>query len=210
MSRALVISPHPDDEAIGCGGTIRQHVHDGDAVRVIFLTSGEQGCKGRPPDETAHVREQEAAAAAAILGLEGFEFWREPDGNLRASKQLIARLVDTIQAWAPDWIYVTHPDEMHPDHQTANLIVRGSLMSHSLAKRPAARMYEVWTPLQKMDDIIDISPYVSAKVAAIRAHKSQCDIMRFDEAALALNRFRGEMHSWPGGDYAEVFRHMNA
>jgi LmbE family N-acetylglucosaminyl deacetylase len=70
-------------------------------------------------------------------------------------------------------------------------------------------MYEVWTPLQKMDDIIDISPYVSDKVAAIRAHKSQCDIMRFDEAALALNRFRGEMHSWPGGDYAEVFRHMN-
>jgi LmbE family N-acetylglucosaminyl deacetylase len=71
-------------------------------------------------------------------------------------------------------------------------------------------MFEVWTPLQEMDQIVDITPYVKIKREAIRAYKSQCDVMRFDEAALALNRYRGEMHSWPGGDYAEIFRRLRS
>ena len=66
-------------------------------------------------------------------------------------------------------------------------------------------MYEVWTPMQRMDHIVDITPYVDIKRRAIRAHKCQCAVMKFDEAILGLNRYRGEMHSWPGGDYAEVF-----
>jgi LmbE family N-acetylglucosaminyl deacetylase len=71
-------------------------------------------------------------------------------------------------------------------------------------------MYEVWTPLQRMDEIVDISPYVETKLAAVRAHKSQCAVLRFDEAVQGLNRYRGEMHSWPGGDFAEVFARMRS
>ena len=63
MNRILVLSPHPDDEAIGCGGTLRKHVVEGDAVRVIFLTSGEGGGHGRTAEETRRLREREARRA---------------------------------------------------------------------------------------------------------------------------------------------------
>ena len=69
-------------------------------------------------------------------------------------------------------------------------------------------MFEVWTPLETFDHVEDISEVVGAKLAAVRAHASQCAVMAFDEAVLGLNRYRGEMHSWPGGDYAEVFRRL--
>ena len=210
MSRVLVISPHPDDESIGCGGTLRRHVIDGDVVHVIFLTSGEKGGHGFSIDETRRIREEEAAVAAAILGITMFEFWRQPDGKLCATPQMVEKLRMTIREWNPDILYVTHDGEMHPDHRAAAQMVRSALKgSHSPEVLPIVRMYEVWTPLQKMDEIIDISPYIETKSAAIQAHRSQCKELRFDEAFLGLSRYRGELHSWPGGDYAEVFLRMN-
>jgi len=206
VTRVLVVSPHPDDESIGCGGTLRRHVVRGDDVHVIHLTSGEQGGDGRPPHETARIRETEAEAAAAVLGLTQFEFWRQPDGAIRATKHLVEQLRGSIERFRPRIIYVTHAREMHPDHRAAVRLVRQSLSGlRSQTRAPRVLTFEVWTPMQDMDEIVDISPYIETKMQAIRAHRSQCDIMRFDDAALGLARYRGEMHLWPGGDYAEIF-----
>jgi N-acetylglucosamine malate deacetylase 1 len=46
------------------------------------------------------------------------------------------------------------------------------------------------------------------KLCAVQAYHSQCEVVDFVEAVRGLNRYRGEMHSWPGGDYAEVFTRM--
>jgi LmbE family N-acetylglucosaminyl deacetylase len=206
VSRVLVLSPHPDDESLGCGGTLSSHVADGDSVHVIFLTSGEQGGHGRPPEETACVRELEARAAAAILGLASIEFWREPDGALRATPQLVERVRSKVHDWQPELIYVTYTHDLHADHRAATRAVQRALAGPiSSRKKPTVLMFEVWTPLQRIDRVVDISLHMETKLAAIRAHASQCAVMRFDEAFEALARYRGEMHSWPGGDYAEIF-----
>jgi len=210
MERIIVISPHPDDEAIGCGGTIAAHVDNGDIVHVIFLTSGENGGHGRSSEETINTREEEAKVAANILDTADTEFWKEPDGSFEASEINITRLVNKIKAFKPTLIYVPHYNEEHPDHKSAALLVERSINAlNETLEKPAVYMYEVWTPMQKLDHIQDISSYVEIKRKAIEAHKSQCSVLNFAEAILGLNRYRGEMHSWPGGDYAEVFVKMN-
>lgn len=207
--RILVISPHPDDESVGCGGTLRRHVLQNDDVHVVFLTSGEKGGHGLAPEEAGRVREQEARAAAEILGISHIEFWRQRDGALRANSYLLKQLREKIVGWKPGLLYVPHSGEMHPDHRASARLVRRTLSDLPRESRPVVRMYEVWTPMQRMDHVIDISPYMDAKIAAIRAHQSQCRVMRFDEAAPALNRYRGEMHSgWPAAQYAEIFAEM--
>ena len=207
MARVLVLSPHPDDEALGCGGTLCAHVAHKDDVRIVFLTSGEAGGHGRDPEVTARMREKEAADAAAILGIAEIEFWREPDGALRVTPALTSRLRTLLDEWRPEVVYTTHEAEEHADHRVAPQLVRTALRTLK-APPPQVFLFEIWTPLQRLDRIVDITRWMPVKLGAVRAYRSQCAAMRFDEAVAGLNRYRGEMHSWPEGEYAEVFSEM--
>jgi len=202
MVPVLMVCAHPDDEAVGCGGTLRGHVVDGCEVHVINLTSGEAG--GHSIADAGGVREREAQDAAAVLGLTHIAFWREPDGALRATRKLVARLATEIQRIQPGLVYVPHDRDDHPDHKAASRLTRNALQ---MAESPAVGLQcEIWTPIDHIDHIVDISPHLDTKLAAIRAYRSQCEVMRLDESFRGLARYRGEMHLWPGGDFAEVFR----
>jgi LmbE family N-acetylglucosaminyl deacetylase len=201
VTAVLVVGAHPDDEALGCGGTLRRHALEGDEVRAIFLTSGEGGGHGiRRPGET---REREAREAAGILGIADIEFWGEPDGRLRARRAVVERLCGVIRRTRPSLLYAPHRWDDHSDHRCAARIVKQALAA---ANRPVQVWhYEIWSPLERIDHVVDISEVIDEKLRAIRAYRSQCAVMRFDEAFHGLARYRGEMHSWPGGAYAEVF-----
>jgi N-acetylglucosamine malate deacetylase 1 len=201
----MVICPHPDDESIGCGGTICKHVAEGDVVQVELLTSGEKGGHDLDEAEVAKLREEEAMAAAAILAVEHVEFYRQPDGDLRAVRPLVDRLAKRISDCKPSIIYAPHAAEQHPDHRAALQLLQRSLRSLDIDEPPRVLAYEVWTPLQQLDEIVDITPYMETKLRAISAYSSQTRIMNFVAAAQGLARYRGEMHCWPGGEFAEVF-----
>jgi LmbE family N-acetylglucosaminyl deacetylase len=95
---------------------------------------------------------------------------------------------------------------MHPDHRAASrALTRALAQRNGTSAGVEVFAYEVWTPLTQLDLIVDVSDVVEDKLAAIRAYDSQCRVMRFDDAALGLMRWRGELHSWPGGAYAEAF-----
>ena len=200
--KVLVVSPHPDDEAIGCGGAIRAHVELGDEVHVLHLTSGELGVPGG--EATSEVREAEAEAASQILGTSSVTFWREPDGNLRVTELSVRRLRDFLIEMKPDRIYVTHFADAHTDHAAAAQLVLGAV---KLAPGAQVLMYEVWTPLQRYDVVVDIARIISYKRSAIRAHESQDRRNSFSEAALALAHFRGLL-AGQQKMYAEVFEIM--
>src|SRR5262249_31236048 len=82
----MVIAPHPDDEAIGCGGAICLHRQCGDQVHVVFLTSGERGIPGVSEEIARTIREAEARKAGKMLLLENMTFLRLPD--LALSEQM--------------------------------------------------------------------------------------------------------------------------
>src|SRR4051812_35523670 len=94
----LIIAPHPDDESIGCGGTICLHAARGDRVAVGFLTSGELGLRDIPPVKAWSVREREAEKAAEILGIASLEFLRFADRHVGDHIQTAAEALKLVIA----------------------------------------------------------------------------------------------------------------
>jgi LmbE family N-acetylglucosaminyl deacetylase len=202
----LVVAPHPDDESIGCGGTICLHGERGERVHVVFLTSGERGIDGSI--ETARrIREAEAAAALAVLGVGRMDFLRLPDLGVVANLGAGAgRLAEVLAANPPGLIYLPHPEDQHPDHEAALPLVCAALRLALPNEQPEVRAYEVWTPMTRYDWPEDISRQMSRKLRAVRCYRSQLRTFRYDRAVRGLNQYRGALAA--RCRFAEVFRYI--
>jgi LmbE family N-acetylglucosaminyl deacetylase len=203
----LVVAPHPDDEALGCGGAVCLHRQRGDPVHVVFLTSGELGLKHLPRAEAWRVRESEAEAAAAVLEVNGLTFLRLPDWFLgERVVETAEALRPVLQRTVPGLIYLPHAREWHPDHRAALAAVRRAL--GDTRQPPALRAYEVWTPLEEYDDVEDVTRVMRQKLCAVRCYASQTAQFRYDRAVRGLNQYRGALTA--RSRYAEVFRSASA
>jgi LmbE family N-acetylglucosaminyl deacetylase len=201
----LVITPHPDDESIGCGGALCRHTARGDRVTSVFLTSGELGLEHLPREEAWRVREGEAEAAAEVLGLADLAFLRLPDWFVGESVDKAAALLRPILAReAPQTIYLPHRREWHPDHRAALAVVRAALRDSGIPV-PDLLTYEVWTPLSEYDQVKNITPVMARKLRAVRCYHSQLAGFRYDRAVHGLNQYRGALAA--RCRYAEVFQY---
>jgi LmbE family N-acetylglucosaminyl deacetylase len=127
--RSLVLAPHPDDEVLGCGGTIARKVGHGTRVSIVFLTDGRRGGVGSPGTVTA-AREAEAIRAAEALGLSAdhLAFLGFEDGRLRDHLAQALRVVrEKVEAFGPCDVFVPYRREYHGDHLATWEIGRRSL-----------------------------------------------------------------------------------
>jgi LmbE family N-acetylglucosaminyl deacetylase len=134
--RLLVLAPHPDDETIGCGGTISMSLRRGAYVRVVVVTRGDYARTVKDRETVASIRQLELVGATRALGLEiadviqlGFA-----DGYLaRFEEQVRARLAEQITSWGPTVVLVTAAADPHPDHAALGRLARDVLADSSVA-----------------------------------------------------------------------------
>lgn len=204
--KVLVIAPHPDDECLGCGGTALLHLHRGDEVEVVFLTSGELGLKKLSKEVAWQTREAEARAACVILGIPEPCFLRLPDWTMGDDINAAADAVRPVLERAhPHLIYAPHSSEWHPDHRAVLPILKAAFRGMSFGM-PTLRGYEVWTPLAEYQHVENISDVMEKKLAALRAHASQLTEWDYARAIRGLNAYRGVMAG--RCEYAEVFQDL--
>jgi LmbE family N-acetylglucosaminyl deacetylase len=197
-----VIAAHPDDESIGCGGTVAKHCAQGERVEVVFLTSGELALSHMEREEAWRIREQEAQDAAAVLGIAELTFMRLPDWGVNDSNGAADELATLIERLSPNTVYAPHPGDWHPDHRAAAKLARGAGRRVGLSLELVLG-YEIWTPLSEYTIVEDVGDVFPIKLDAIRCHVSQSDHFDYVSAAVGIGKYRGALAGRCA--YAEVF-----
>jgi LmbE family N-acetylglucosaminyl deacetylase len=198
LRSVAVLAAHPDDESLGCAGTVALLRRSGAAVTVAFATDGE-ATRGAAtaPDETARRRREEAKEACRLLGVEDVAFWGLPDGALASA---VADLAPAIGALAVgrDGLMMPWFLDGHPDHEALS----AALASAAVPADLEVWGFETWATLPA-NRIVDVTSVWDCKRSAIAAHRTAAQA--FDlEAALGLNRWRS-IHGLMGRGYAEAF-----
>jgi LmbE family N-acetylglucosaminyl deacetylase len=143
---AMVFAPHPDDETLGCGGTILQKRRAGAVVRLAFLTDGSSSHLDLiSREELTVVRAREALGAAKVLGVEAEDVFMLgfPDGALRSCREAaVSRVAELLRRHRPEQLFVPYARGEHRDHVSTNHIVREAVARVGL---PVTLLeYAVW------------------------------------------------------------------
>ncbi|WP_416357625.1 PIG-L deacetylase family protein [Aureimonas phyllosphaerae] len=133
LGRCLVIAPHPDDEVLGCGGTMARAAAVGCEVHVAVVTRGQAPAFSEDLINTVRA---EARAAHAHLGVLETHWLELPAAQLAETPhaRLNAALADLVRKVRPDTLLIPFVGDMHLDHQ---LIFLSSLV----ASRPHQAEY---------------------------------------------------------------------
>ena len=200
-SKVLVLSPHPDDDIFGCGGTLYKHSSYCDELTTVYMTDGRKGCPSSMSEEdTVRERRKEAKEAAKIIGIQNITFLNNKDKELRLSRKSLSEMIDILKKITPDIVYLPFLTDNHPDHFETNKIFISACKK--LKTEYTVCAYEVHTPLIPTH-IVDISSQFEKKIHALRQHKTQLLGLDFTTAVKGLNKYRASMSNIDG--YAEAF-----
>lgn len=181
----LVLAPHSDDEAFGCGGAILHHIERGVPVRVVVATDGAHGLEGDEYEQCVRQRREESRAAARVLGYGEPTFWDLPDRSLRYGEPLIQRIMQVMKG--ANLIYAPSHLEIHPDHRALGMAAIEA--TRRTGRGVQLALYEIGAPLHP-NLLLDISSVAEHKQTAMSCFGSQLQRQKYDQQIAALNRYR--------------------
>lgn len=189
MKSALVVAAHPDDEVLGCGGTIARLASEGWAVHVLIVA---EGATSRDSSRDRDARQGElselaraANAANAILGAASVMLGDLPDNRMDSMDLLdVVKLVEqAVSTHSPSLVFTHHVGDLNVDHRvlhdavvTACRPLPGTCVEELLFFEVASSTE--WTPASSgpvfaPTVFYDITAHLQAKLAALAAYASE-------------------------------------
>lgn len=223
----LVVTPHPDDAEIWCGGTLARWIREGAEVHYILCTDGGKGTDS--PDVTSEelsaIREQEQLDAAQVLGVKNVVMLHLPDGELEDTAEFRKAIVRQIRLVRPEVVLVTEPYRRnfnwHRDHRIAGQVALDAVFPYS---RDHLHFMDLWQDeglephktatilfwgADQPDTFIDITDTIDVKIAAVGAHVSQMSGRNAEEVFQYVKERALESSTEGGSGYVEAFRRVN-
>lgn len=218
MRTVMVVAPHPDDEVLGCGGTLLKHGASGDQLHWLLAT-GMSPSAGYSRSQIES-RESEIAKVSNYFGFSSVIQLGFSPAQLDTvpMSELVSALAQQIRAVSPEIIYLPFPGDVHTDHK---VIFEACASVCKVFRAPSIRSVIVYeTPSEtdfSIDPVtdrfspnlwVDISDYLDAKIEVMNYYQSEMapfPFPRSEEVIRSLARLRG---SQSGVSAAEAFMIM--
>lgn len=215
MNKIMFVAPHPDDETLGCGGTILKHRAQGDEIYWLIMTniSTEEGYD----KEKVQNRQQEIEQVAIEYGFKDVFKLDLPTTKLDVVErsEVIKKLGNVIYKIMPEVVYLPSRNDVHSDHKVTFDVVISSTKTFRCPFIKKVLMYETISetefapPLQDSffipNSFSDISEFLDKKISIMKIYKNETGdhpFPRSEENITALATFRG---ATAGVRYAESF-----
>ncbi len=170
MKSILVVSPHPDDETHGMGGTIFKMKKQGYAVHLLIISFGE---KSRHPDyteeELKEVRKKEVLVASKKLGINSVRFAGLPDTEV-SKEESYNVIKQTIQEIKPERVYLPSNPDRHQDHLN---VAQAGILAALQEGVKGILCYEPFRELEAVTYYEDISEFLEKKLEVWEIFQSQ-------------------------------------
>ena len=199
--KVLVLSPHPDDDILGCGGTLYTYHMMGADITVIYMTDGSKGDHLYAEEELVSMRKEEAERAAGIIGIDRLIFLGNRDSELAVTGKTIKQLHEVLVDLQPEAVFLPFFLDNHQDHIETSRIFFFAV--ESLKSTIMCYLYGIWSPLPVYNVVSDITSCIETKIHALKEHKSQFDLFDFTEAVKGLSKYYSVLNG--GNGYAEPF-----
>ena len=214
--RVLAICAHPDDETLGCGGTLLKHASQGDTLHWLLITSA------HPQDFSQEVIKQQAREVFSVEKAYPFttlNWLKHPATRLDTLplSMLIKAIQEVVERIGPEIVFVPNRSDVHSDHRVAFDAVMIALKIFCLRKQGIRRVLAcevlsstdaAFSTAQNVfipNVFVDVSDTIERKLEIISLYENQLHsdpLPRSLSAIRALARYRGATISV---HYAEAF-----
>jgi N-acetylglucosamine malate deacetylase 1 len=206
MTHVLVVAAHPDDEVLGCGGTMAAHAGRGDTVWPLILAEGARSRDGADASTEIEALRGAGRGAAAILGTQQPRFAGLPDNQMDSADLLsVVKIVEeAVRELQPAIVYTHHGGDLNVDHRITHAAVATAcrpipgISVASLYTFETVSSTEWNSPSQsdafRPSHFVDIAAHVDAKTEALKCYNMEMRPFphaRSLEAVEALARVRG-------------------
>lgn len=200
MKKILVVAAHPDDEVLGCGGTIVRHVDEGDDVHVVFMADGVSS-REKHYNEDLRARNRAAYDSCKLLGAQEPLFLGFPDNRMDtiALLDVVQKLEKVIMEIRPSIIYTHHDEDLNVDHR-----ITSQAVLTACRPQPGCCVNEIYS-----FEILSSTNWTSCSIRSTFFPNRFVDISLAIELKIkALNIYDQEMRDYPHSRSIEAVKSL--
>jgi LmbE family N-acetylglucosaminyl deacetylase len=213
--QAVIISPHPDDETLGCGGTILKHHEEGNPIHWVIVTgmAEKQGFSRQVIAE----REEEIKTVAGMYGFTAIHNLNLPTTQLDTipAKELISSLGTLFKEIKPNMVYLPNRSDAHSDHR---IVFNAAWSCCKTFRYPFIRRVLMYETLSETDyappfyeaaflpnSFADISPFLERKIEIMCEYSGELQDHPFPRSERNIRALASLRGAEAGVNYAEAF-----